>query len=639
MMTEKLRVLLVEDSEDDAALLLRELKRAGYDVSYDRVYTADAIEISLGKHDWDLVISDHGMPAFSGTEALQIVRRIAPDLPFIFVSGSIGEDIAVAAMRAGAQDYVMKGNIRRLAPAIDRELKDSEARRRERMTEEQLRSTGEMLRSVFAASPLAIIATDVNGLVTLWNPAAERLFGWKREEVIGRENPVVPEHARETIEARRELVKQGETITDVEARRLRKDRSFVDVTVTVAATRDRDGLPDGVTVVYQDLTERKQLQAQFLQAQKMEAVGRLAGGVAHDFNNLLTVITSYAELLRADSKPDDPRDDDLAQIQRAADAATALTRQLLSFSRQRVIEPRVIDLNEIVAGATKLASRLVGATVEMLSYLDADTGTVKADPGHIEQIVMNLAVNARDAMPRGGKLVISTRRADAHELHENTAAAGGVTAYAMVSVTDTGTGMDEATQQRMFEPFFTTKPIDKGTGLGLATVYGLVKQYEGTVRVKSELGVGTTFEIYLPTAQEAVDKAPRASGDAANSNTAGTVLLVEDEPAVRAVARRVLEGVGYLVIEAPDGQTALRIAETRAGPIHLLMADVLMPGMGGLNLAASFLGRRSTTRVLFASGHDYVADEMSEVRKSKHAYLKKPFTPDELVRAVQGALK
>jgi two-component system cell cycle sensor histidine kinase/response regulator CckA len=638
-MAEKLRVLLVEDSEDDAALLLRELKRAGYEVTYERVFAADTIADSLGRHEWDLVISDHGMPAFSGTEALQIVRRLAPDLPFIFVSGSIGEDIAVAAMRAGAQDYVMKGNIRRLAPAIDRELKESEARRRERLTEEQLRATGELLRSVFSASPLAIIATDVNGLVTLWNPAAERLFGWKRDEVIGRDNPVVPEQAREIIEARRELVKQGETITDVEARRVRKDGSFVDVTVTVAATRDRDGLHDGVTVVYQDLTERKQLQAQFLQAQKMEAVGRLAGGVAHDFNNLLTVITSYAELLRADSKPDDPRDDDLAQIQRAADAATALTRQLLSFSRQRVIEPRVIDLNEIVAGATKLASRLVGTTVEMVSYLDAGTGTVKADPGHIEQIVMNLAVNARDAMPRGGKLVISTKRVPAHEVHENAAGPGGVAEYAMVSVADTGTGMDEATQQRMFEPFFTTKPLDKGTGLGLATVYGLVKQYEGTVRVQSTVGVGTTFEIYLPTAQESVDKGPRASGEAANSNTAGTVLLVEDEPAVRAAARRVLEGVGYLVIEAPDGQTALRIAETRAGPIHLLITDVVIPGMGGLNLAASFLGRRSTTRVLLASGHAYDASELSAVRESKHAYLKKPFTPDELVRAVQGALK
>jgi hypothetical protein len=635
-MAELLRVLLVEDSEDDAALLLRELKRAGYEVSHDRVYTADAIENSLAKQEWDLVISDHGMPAFSGTEALQIVRRIAPDLPFIFVSGSIGEDIAVAAMRAGAQDYVMKGNIRRLAPAIDRELKESESRRRERLTEEQLRSTGEILRSVFAASPLAIIATDVNGLVTLWNPAAERLFGWKRDEVLGRENPVVPERARETIEVRRELVKQGETITDVEARRARKDGSMVDVTVTVAATRDRDGLPDGVTVVYQDLTERKQLQAQFLQAQKMEAVGRLAGGVAHDFNNLLTVITSYAELLRADSKPDDPRDDDLAQIQRAADAATALTRQLLSFSRQRVIEPRVIDLNEIVAGATKLATRLVGSTVEMLSHLDSNTGVVKADPGHIEQIVMNLAVNARDAMPRGGKLVISTRRAEAHELHEDAAATAS--SYAMVSVADTGTGMDEATQQRMFEPFFTTKPIDKGTGLGLATVYGLVKQYEGTVRVKSKLGEGTTFEIYLPTAADTADAGPTAKGTD-HAKTAGTILLVEDEPAVRTVARRVLERVGYLVIEAPDAQTALRIAETRAGSIDLLLTDVVLPGMSGLSLATNFLGKRADTKVLFASGHSYEAEEIAEVRKTKHAYLKKPFTPDELVHAVKGALK
>ncbi|MGH7330018.1 MAG: ATP-binding protein, partial [Polyangiaceae bacterium] len=348
-------------------------------------------------------------------------------------------------------------------------------------------------------------------------------------------------------------------------------------------------------------------------------------------------ITSYAELLRAETKTDDPRDDDLAQIQRAADAATALTRQLLSFSRQRVIEPRVVVLNEIVAGATKLASRLVGTTVEMVSDLSPATGPVKADPGHLEQIVMNLAVNARDAMPRGGKLTISTRQVGAHELHDETAA--GARGYAMVSVADTGTGMDDATQQRMFEPFFTTKPLDKGTGLGLATVYGLVKQYEGLVRVKSALGVGTTFEIYLPTAIESADAASAANEPAENPNAAGTVLLVEDEPAVRAVARRVLERVGYVVIEAPDGQTALRIAETRGGPIHLLLTDVVMPGIGGLSLAAGFLSKRSTTRVLFASGHAYDAEEMTEVRKSKHAYLKKPFTPDELVEAVQGALK
>jgi PAS domain S-box-containing protein len=640
-MAEQLRVLLVEDSADDASLLLRELRRAGYEPEYDRVWTAAGIETALGRQSWDLVISDHGMPAFSGTEALQIVRRMAPDVPFIFVSGSIGEDIAVAAMRAGAQDYVMKGNIRRLAPAIDRELKESESRRRERMTEEQLRSTGELLRSVFAASPLAIIATDLAGLVTLWNPAAERLFGWTREEVIGRENPVVMEQSRETIEAQRALAKQGESFTDVEARRRRKDGSFVDVTITVAATHDRTGRPDGVTVAYQDLTERKQLEAQFFQAQKMEAVGRLAGGVAHDFNNLLTVITSYADLLRGTVAADDPRGEDLGEIQRAAEAATALTRQLLSFSRQRVIEPKVLKLNDVVAGATKLAARLIGATVELVEQLDPDTGPVKVDPGHIEQIIMNLAVNARDAMPSGGKLVIATRHVRAHEVHAGGSDVSSVSGYAMLSVADTGTGMDEATQLRMFEPFFTTKPMDKGTGLGLSTVYGLVKQYEGIVRVRSALGKGTTFEIYLPSAltthRPASPSAPATAAERVDA--VGTILLVEDEPAVRTVARRVLERAGYAVIEAPDGQTALRIAETRPGSIDLLLTDVVMSGMGGRQLAERFVATRAETKVLFASGQADDADELSEIRQSRHAYLRKPFTPDELLRAVHGALK
>jgi PAS domain S-box-containing protein len=606
-MGEQLRVLLVEDSADDADLLLRELKRAGYEPVHERVWSADGIMTALARSEWDLVISDHGMPAFSGTEALLIVREHAPDTPFIFVSGSIGEDVAVAAMRAGAQDYVMKGNIRRLAPAIGRELKESESRRRERVTEEQLRSTGELLRSVFAASPLAIIATDLNGLVTLWNPAAENLFGWTRDEVIGRENPVVPPQARESIEARRALAKQGEAFTDVEARRLKKDGKHVDVAVTIAATHDGDGRPDGVTVVYQDLTERKQLQAQFLQAQKMEAVGRLAGGVAHDFNNLLTVITSYADLLGASDTPTGTWREDLLEITRAADAATGLTRQLLSFSRQRVIEPKVLDLNTVVTGATKLAGRLLGANIQMIVQLDPQTGAVKVDAGHVEQIVMNLAVNARDAMPRGGRLTITTSRVGADAVHAGDPADAPALAYARLAVTDTGTGMDEATQLRIFEPFFTTKATDKGTGLGLATVYGLVKQYEGFVRVHSVLGQGTTFELFIPIARNNTPVEPMtAPGE--RPKAAGTILLVQDEPAVRAVARRMLEHAGYSVIEAPDSQTALRIAESRPGAINLLITDVEIDG------AAAKL-----------------ADHVLQ--------LKKPVSPDELLKSVRDSLK
>jgi two-component system cell cycle sensor histidine kinase/response regulator CckA len=606
-MGEQLRVLLVEDSADDADLLLRELKRAGYDAVHERVWSAEGIISALGSASWDLVISDHGMPAFSGTEALLIVREHAPDVPFIFVSGSIGEDVAVAAMRAGAQDYVMKGNIRRLAPAIGRELKESESRRRERITEEQLRSTGELLRSVFAASPLAIIATNLDGLVTLWNPAAERLFGWTRDEVIGRENPVVPPQARESIEARRALAKQGEAFTDVEARRLKKDGKLVDVAVTIAATHDGAGRPDGVTVVYQDLTERKQLQAQFLQAQKMEAVGRLAGGVAHDFNNLLTVITSYADLLSATDAPAGTWREDLQEITRAAEAATGLTRQLLSFSRQRVIEPKVLDLNTVVTGATKLAGRLLGANIQMIVQLDPQTGAVKVDAGHIEQIVMNLAVNARDAMPRGGRLTITTHRVSAHEAHSGDPTDAPAIAYARLAVTDTGTGMDEATQLRIFEPFFTTKATDKGTGLGLATVYGLVKQYEGLVRVHSVIGKGTTFELFIPVARNTTPVEPvTAPGE--RPKAVGTILLVQDEPAVRSVARRMLENAGYSVIEAPDGQTALRIAESRPGAINLLITDTELDG------AAAKL-----------------ADHVLQ--------LNTPVSPDELLKSVRDALK
>ena len=496
-MSESIRMLVVEDSEDDAALLVRELTRAGFALSHKRVWSAGMLEESLAHNTWDLVISDHSLPGFSGTDALHIVRAREPNLPFIFVSGSIGEDTAVAAMRAGAQDYVMKGKTARLIPAIRRTLQESQARHRERITEEQLRSAGELIRSVFAASPLAIVATDLSGDVTLWNPAAERLFGWTQEEVIGKKNPVVPLHARESIEARRMRATQGELLGDLEATRVRKDGSMVDVSVTVAATYDRGDRPDGITVVYQDMTERKQLQAQFLQAQKMEAVGRLAGGVAHDFNNLLTVITSYTDLLQ-ESVQDDGARRDLAAIRQAAEAATALTRQLLSFSRQRVLEPKVVALGDVVAGAAKLATRLLGASITLVEKFEKTTGIVKVDPGHVEQIVMNLLVNARDAMPKGGKLFISTRHADSIASHTGERVVSNDAGYALLSVRDTGTGMDAATQARIFEPFFTTKPIDRGTGLGLATVYGLVKQYDGVVDVRSELGAGTTFDIYLP---------------------------------------------------------------------------------------------------------------------------------------------
>ncbi|HTE46194.1 MAG TPA: PAS domain S-box protein, partial [Gemmatimonadaceae bacterium] len=483
-MTIPLRALIIEDSEDDALLLVRELRRSGYDLYFERVQTEEAVVAALDRERWDIVISDHHMPAFDGIDALRVIRERAPDLPFIFVSGTLGEDTAVAAMRAGAQDYVMKGNLKRLPPAIDRELRDAQTRRERRLAEERLHSTSELLRSVFAASPLAIVATDLDGRVQLWNPAAERLFGWTAAEVVGRANPTEPSQREgDGAALRARVVRDRASLTDIELQRQRRDGSLVDVSLSLAATYDSEGAADGITAVLQDLTARKQFEVQFLQAQKMEAVGRLAAGVAHDFNNFLTVISAYCNLLRDTFSDDDPRMEELGEIQRASKGAAALTRQLLAFSRPSAIEPRAIELRSVVSDSSGLIRRLVGDVITIDQRLDPDAGFVNADPGQIEQILMNLAVNGRDAMAEGGTLTIDVRHVDATDagLADTGSAPHG---YCMLAVTDTGTGMDEETQARVFEPFFTTKVEGQGTGLGLATVYGIVTRAGGVVRVR-----------------------------------------------------------------------------------------------------------------------------------------------------------
>jgi PAS domain S-box-containing protein len=493
-------VLLIEDVEDDALLLVRELQQGGFDVTHRRVETADGIEAALGGGEWDLVISDHGMPTFSGFEALTIVRARAPDMPFIVVSGTIREGDAVAAMRAGAHDYVMKGNLSRLVPAVVRELNDVEERRRARLDGEALRAKSEVLRCVIAASPVAIIATDLDGRVTLWNPAAGGLFGWTEAEALGHRNPTIPNQWFARPDAQGGASAGRNAGVDRETKWRRKDGTWVEVGISIATTHDFAGVPDGMTFFVLDLTERNRLEAQFLQAQKMDAIGKLAGGLAHDFNNILTIITSYAEQLLADTARDDPRALDLREIVVAAEAATTLTRQLLSFSRPREFQRRVVDLNDVIARASHLVERLIGVNVTITLHLHPAAGVVEADASQIEQVAMNLILNARDAMPNGGTVAIDTRRVSADEAH------GGREGppsgdYFMLAVADEGIGMDAATQSRIFEPFFTTKGEASGTGLGLATVYRIVEQHGGTIRVSSTLGRGTTFWVYFPLAE------------------------------------------------------------------------------------------------------------------------------------------
>jgi len=515
-----LRALIADDSENDVLLLLRLLRKAGYEPVYERVWNAPAMKAALQRQTWDIVISDYEMPNFGGFEALQLLKESGHDLPFILVSAVVSEETAVAAMKAGAHDYIMKRNLARLAPAIERELLEAQTRAARKAAEAALRQSEEQLR----------------------------------------------------------------------------------------------------------------------QAQKLEAVGRLAAGVAHDFNNILTAITGHSELLLRQLTADDPRRKNAEQIEQAATMAAALTRQLLTFSRKQVLEPRVLEPNAVILNIKKMLRRLIGEDIEFRTSLDSAAGHIKADPGHIEQVIMNLAVNARDAMPNGGKLVISTAniRLDKNQLNNVPELCAGD--YVMIAIADTGTGMSEEVKAHLFEPFFTTKPPGKGTGLGLATCFGIVKQNNGLIHVQSELGQGTTFKIYFPLVQP-VPEPPRVRlmpTAAAGGNE--TVLLVEDEPVVRELAVGTLRENGYTVVAACNGVEGLRLARQHDGKIDLVLTDVFMPVMGGKEMADALLASRPDTKILFTSGYTEDALGHHGLRRPGIGFLQKPYVTATLARKVREVL-
>jgi PAS domain S-box-containing protein len=508
--------------------------------------------------------------------------------------------------------------------------------------EENLRASESRLKSVVETALDAVITMDGGGFITGWNQRAEAVFGWPASEAVGRRlaQTIIPPQHREAHE--RGLTHflatgHGPVLNRrIELTGLHRDGHEFPVELAISPVRQGDTWLFSAFV--RDITEQRKLEAQFRQAQKMEAVGRLAGGVAHDFNNLLTVITSYTDLLLDDLAPQDPRRADIEEIGKAAGSAAALTRQLLAFSRQQVLEPRALDLNAVVSGADTLLKRLLGEDIEVVTVLAPALGTVKADPGQIEQVIVNLAVNARDAMPEGGKLTIETANLvmDEAYVREHPAAQPGP--YVLLAVSDTGTGMDEQTQRRIFEPFFTTKEMGKGTGLGLATVYGIVKQSGGFIWVYSEPHHGTSFKIYLPLVEEAAAVATAANQSKQAPRGTETVLLVEDAAAVRAVTRQVLERLGYTVMEAPDGKAALHLAEKHRGPIHLLLTDVVMPELGGRLLAEQLRAARPEVKVLYISGYTDDAVVRHGVLAAGIAYLQKPFTPDVLGRKLREVL-
>jgi two-component system cell cycle sensor histidine kinase/response regulator CckA len=764
-MPDLVRVLMVEDVADDAALVERELRRAGITGATRRVDSERGYREALQTFAPDIILTDHSLPTFGAADALRIALLEAPDTPVIVVTGSLDEETAAEYIKAGAADYVVKHHLERVGPAVVRALDLRRARTEQARAEEARRQGEERFRALIehGADVVALVAPDgtllfashsierllgfapaelvghpgfervhpddaprlhaalrdiiaspgtpaslelrwrhkdgswrhidavavdrlaepavgaivVNfrdvserrkaeaalreseeryrtlvegvrdiifalspeGTIASLNPAFETITGWRREEWVGQpfERLVHPEDLPLALELLGRVVR-GE-LRPASQFRVRTAKGDYRVGEFSATPQLHEGRLVGILGIGRDVTERVQLEQQLRQAQKMEAVGRLAGGIAHDFNNILTAITGYADLLLEDLGATDPRRQDADEIHKAADRAAGLTRQLLAFSRQQVLQPTVLEVNKLVSDLEKMLRRLLGEDVELGTRLAPTTGRVKADPGQLEQVIMNLAVNARDAMPNGGKLTLETGNVDLDEAYAADHYPARAGPFVLLAVSDTGIGMSEETQAHMFEPFFTTKEKGKGTGLGLATVYGIIKQSGGFIWVYSEVGHGTTFKLYLPRVEELAERASQpAQAPARAARGTETVLVVEDEAPVRSVARQVLERHGYTVLEAPSAEAALDIATRYSGTIHLLLTDVVMPGLNGRELATRLANLRPDARVIFMSGYTDDAVTRHGVLEPGSAYVQKPFTPDAIARKVREVL-
>jgi two-component system cell cycle sensor histidine kinase/response regulator CckA len=505
--------------------------------------------------------------------------------------------------------------------------------------EEALRRSEARYRSLVQSAVYGIYRSSLEGKFLDVNPALIAMLGYSSaEEVLGLDPQCdVFLDPGEQARLMREF-QRGARLDDVEVRWKRKDGNAVTVRLSGRAVNSPGEPGEVLEMIAEDVTERRELEDQFRQAQKMEAVGRLAGGVAHDFNNLLMVISGYTEVLLEHTVCENPLYPKISAIQQAADRATTLTRQLLAFSRKQLLELKVVDVNAIVADMERLLRPLIGENIELVTRLAADLGRTRADAGQIEQVIMNLVVNSKDAMPNGGKITIQTANVSLDDDLRREYSYIRQGPYVMLSIADTGHGMDKETQSRIFEPFFTTKEKGKGTGLGLSTVYGIIKQSGGYVFVQSEVGRGTTFRIYLPRVEDAAEplSVVRASESAIGGSE--TVLLVEDEESVRQLVRETLEAKGYKVLEAGHGEAALRIASSHQGPIDMLITDVVMPGMSGRELSKQLCASHPTTKVLYLSGYTEDAIVHQGVLEHGTAFLQKPFTLQMLSRKVREVL-
>jgi len=637
------RLLHLEDNPKDAELIHDRLEVAGLASEITRVSNRKGFEAALNDATYHVILCDFNLPDYDGISALSAARASQPDVPVIVISGSLGEEEAVKCLHLGATDYLLKQRLERLPNAVRRAIVAADEQRKRRRAEAELRASEERFRLLAQHSRDGFWFVGLKPERVLYvSPAVELIWGRSAEEFYQDANvwwEGIDSADQPRVRAAWEACADGRSPRFEEEFRVIHPDGTVRLVVNGGTTVLDDASGSAhMSGLVRDITERTQLELELRQAQKMEGIGQLAGGIAHDFNNLLTVIQGNSDLALDGLDPSSPSHADIREIKRAATSAAALTKQLLAFGRRQVLQPRPIELRAVIRAVESMLSRLIGDNIELVLDLDENGGCVLADPGQIEQVIINLTVNARDAMPDGGRITIGTKTVKQHAKSSDWVAgvASGVCERLIVS--DTGIGMDKATRNRIFEPFFTTKPLGHGTGLGLSTVHGIVKQSGGELHVASTPGKGTSFTIYFP--QVSTTGAVEVASTAPRSSTGSeTILVVEDQPSLRELVRRILQQKGYRVLEAPDGEEAIRVAESSTRPIHLVITDVVMPGINARAMAERIRGTWPTVRVLFMSGYHDDDVMLRSLANAKVDFLQKPFLPYDLAEKVREVLE
>jgi PAS domain S-box-containing protein len=631
-MSSSLRILHLEDNATDGELVSALLTEEGIDCEIHRVDTRAAFEVALNQERFDLIISDFTLPSFDGLSALALARERCPDAAFIFVSGTIGEEVAVDSLKEGAVDYILKDRISRLPAAVRRAMRESAERAARRIAEQRLREQAALLDKATDA----ILVHDLDQRITYWNKAAERIYGWTADDVLGKHAAEFLNSPGEAVrhESARIVMQRGEW--SGELRQFTREGRELYLASRRTLLRDVDGRPIAVLEINTDVTEKKQFETQFLRSQRMESLGALAGGIAHDLNNVLSPIVMAADLLESGQLDEFGRKM-VATIQASVARGTGLVRQILSFARGASGTPVVLQLEHLLKELTRLMQETFPRSVRVQLRLSEHLPPVLGDPTQLHQVLLNLGVNARDAMPNGGQLTIeacpvllSNRITTWHRQPVSGS-------FVQITVTDDGTGIPPEIMGRIFEPFFTTKEPDYGTGLGLSTVAGIVKNHGGFVEVSSVLGKGTSFRIYFPTTTGVVATPPAAPEVNLPTGKGEQILLVDDELAVREMIKETLETYRYRVLTASDGSEALSLYLQNPSAIELVITDLMMPSMDGPDFIRALINRDPHIPVICISG--LLSDKQPPFEESSALeILQKPFTTERLLSAIRQAL-